>query len=50
MNNITYMLKNAKNRRVIFSVIAVMSVLAAFTVFFVLERPGVTMTADDEPE
>ena len=50
MNNIKYMLKNAKNRRVIFSVIAVMSVLAAFTVFFVLERPGVTMTADDVPE
>lgn len=50
MNNIKYMLKNAKKRRVIFSVIAVMSVLAAFTVYFVLEKPGVTMTADDLPE
>ncbi len=49
MSNIKYMLKNARNRRIIFSVIAVMSLLAIFTVFFVLERPGVTMTDDDVP-
>lgn len=50
MSTVKCMLKEAKTRRVILSVIAVMSLLAAFTVFFVLERPGVTMTDDTLPE
>ena len=48
LKNINVLVKDAVHRKILYAVIAVISVIAAITVFFVLERPGIAMTYYDE--
>ena len=48
LKNINFLLKDSKNRRILYATIVVMSIVIAGVVFFSFERNALTLTEENE--